>query len=148
MFAIGDERVALVTDTACDLSEEQLREYDIRTVALRISSSQGDLRDRIEVDAETIYALMQKELPKTSLPLPEDVSRLYRELQEEGATRILHITLSSGLSGTYNMVRMLAADFAPLRIDVVDSQTLSAGLGLLVLEAAEALRLPLPSSTV
>ncbi len=140
LFTIGNEKVALVTDTSCDLSEEQLRQYDIRTVALRIATSRGELRDRLEINPDSLYALMKTELPKTSLPLPEDVSSLYRSLAEEGCTRILHVTISSGLSGTYNMVRMVAADFDTLQIDVVDSQTLSCGLGLLVLEAAEGLQ--------
>ena len=140
MFQIGDERIALVTDSACDLSDEQLQAYDIRLVSLRIATSRGDLRDRVEISPEQLYDLLKTELPKTSLPMPEDVSQLYRQLQREGATRILHLSLSSGLSGSYNMVRTMAEDFAPLPIDVVDSLTLSAGLGLLVLEAAESLQ--------
>ena len=133
MFSIGNDRVALVTDTSCDLTDEQLARYDIRLVSLRVASSRGEFRDRVEISQDQLYALLQEELPKTSLPLPEDVSTLYRSLQEEGCTRILHLSISSGLSGTYNMVRMLAEDFAPLPIDVVDTKTLSCGLGLLVL---------------
>lgn len=139
MFHIGEDRVALVTDTSCDLSEEQLRQYDIRTVSLRVATSQGEFRDRLEIGQDELYELLKKELPKTSLPLPEDVTALYRSLQAEGCTRILHLTLSASLSGTYNMVRLMAEDCAPMRIDVVDTKTLSCGLGLLVLEAAEAL---------
>lgn len=139
MFTIGQDKVALVTDTSCDLSDEQLQRYDIRLVSLRVTASKGEYRDRVEIDQDQLYALLKEELPKTSLPLPEDVSSLYRQLQEEGCTRILHLSMSSGLSGTYNMVRMLSEDFAPLPIDVVDSKTLSCGLGLLVLEAAESL---------
>ena len=139
-FDIGGEKIALVTDSACDLSEEQLKAYDIRLVPLRISTSKGELRDRLEISQEKLYEILKTELPKTSLPLPEDVTRLYRQLQAEGCTRILHLSMSSGLSGTCNMVRMIAQDFAPMPIDVVDSQTLSCGLGLLVLEAAEMLQ--------
>lgn len=78
MFQIGNERVALVTDTSCDLSDEQLSQYDIRTVALRVATSQGEFRDRLEITQEQLYDLLQREVPKTSLPLPEDVSNLYR----------------------------------------------------------------------
>ena len=39
MFMIGDDRVALVTYTSCDLSEEQLQAYDIRLVSLRVATS-------------------------------------------------------------------------------------------------------------
>ncbi len=137
MFTIGNDRVALVTDTSCDLSDQQLAEYDIRLVSLRVATSQGEFRDRKEISQDQLYEVLKTELPKTSLPLPEDVSALYRQLQEEGCTRILHVSMSSGLSGTYNMVRIMADDFTNMKIDIYDSRTLSCGLGLLVLTAAE-----------
>ena len=136
---IGDDRVALVTDTYCDLSEEQLQAYDIRLVSLRVATSEGEFRDRLEIDQDTLYSLLKRELPKTSLPLPEDVSALYRQLKEEGCTRVVHMTISSNLSGTYNMVRLIAEETEGMQVDVVDTRTLSCGLGLLVLEAAESL---------
>ena len=148
MFEIGHERVALVTDTACDLLAEQLAEYDIRLVSLRVATSQGEFRDRVEINADQVYELLKTELPKTSLPLPEDVTALYRQLRDEGATRILHICMSGGLSGTYNMVSILADETADLHVDVVDTQTLSCGTGLLVLEAAECLRQGMPVEDV
>ncbi len=139
MFNIGNDRVALVADTACDLLDEQLARYDIRLVSLRVVTSQGEFRDRVEIGSEQVYEMLADELPKTSLPLPEDVTSLYRQLKEEGATRILHICMSGSLSGTYNMVSILADETEDLHVDVVDSQTLSCGAGLLVLEAAECL---------
>lgn len=139
MFMIGDDRVALVTDTSCDLTEEQLQAYDIRLVSLRVATSEGEFRDRLEIDHDTLYDLLKRELPKTSLPLPEDVSALYRQLKAEGCTRVVHMTISSNLSGTYNMVRLIAEETEGLQVDVVDTRTLSCGLGLLVLEAAESL---------
>ncbi len=139
MFTIGSDRVALVTDTACDLLEEQLAHFDIRTVSLRVSTSHGEFRDRLEISQEQLYEVLKNEYPKTSLPLPEDVSALYRQLQAEGATRILHMSMSGSLSGTYNMVSILAEEAEGIQVDVVDTKTLSCGLGLLVLEAAECL---------
>ena len=148
VFTIGNDRVALVTDTSCDLSDEQLAAYDIRYVCLRVTSSKGEFRDRTEISQDALYALLKEELPKTSLPLPEDVSALYRQLQSEGCTRVLHLSMSSGLSGTYNMVRIMAEDFPDMKIDVVDTHTLSCGLGLLVLEAAECLQNGMPVEEV
>ena len=140
MFCLNGEKIALVTETSCDLSQEQLDRYDIRLVSLRVVCTQGEFRDRTEIDNDTLFDLLKSELPKSSLPLPQDVSDLYQQLKSEGCTKILHISMSSGLSGTYNMVRMVAKDFEDeLDIQVVDSRTLSTGLGLLVLEAAEVL---------
>lgn len=148
MFTIGDERVALVTDTACDLLDEQLEQYDIRVVPLRVATSQGEFRDRVEITQEQLYELLAHELPKTSLPLPEDVGTLYRQLREEGATRILHLCMSGSLSGTYNMVSILAEETEGLQVDVYDTRTLSCGLGLLVLEAADCLSRGMPVEQV
>ena len=139
MFRIGNDVVALVTDTACDLLDEQLAQHDIRLVSLRVVTSGGEFRDRAEIGSDQVYELLKTELPKTSLPLPEDVTALYRQLKSEGATRILHICMSGSLSGTYNMVSILADETDDLHVDVVDAQTLSCGTGLLVLEAAECL---------
>ena len=148
MFRIGNEQIALVTDTACDLLDEQLEKYDIRLVSLRVVTSEGEFRDRAEIDSTRVYELLKSELPKTSLPLPEDVSALYRQLKNEGATRVLHICMSGSLSGTYNMVSILADETEDLRVDVVDAQTLSCGTGLLVLEAAECLERGMPVEDV
>lgn len=139
MFEINGERVALVTDTACDLSDEQLRAYDIRMVSLRLSTSRGEFRDRKEIQPQELYAIMETELPKTSLPLPGDVTAVWHEAAEAGATRILHLSISSGLSGACNLVQMLAPEFQEARVEVLDTLTLSAGEGLLVLAAAQCL---------
>ena len=148
MFRIGEETVVIVTDTACDLSDEQLTRYDIRAVPLRIITSSGEYRDRYEISQEKLYQLLETEVPKTSLPQPEDVSALYRQLREEGATRVLHMCMSSGLSGTFNMVNVLAGETEGLKVDVYDTRTLSCGLGLLILEAAECLERGMPVESV
>lgn len=148
MFTIGNDRVVLVADTACDLLEEQVAKYDIRLVSLRVATSHGEYRDRTEIDTDQVYELLKTELPKTSLPLPEDVSALYRQLKEEGATRVLHLCISGNLSGTYNMVSILADEIEDLHIDVVDTQTVSYGEGLLVLDAAESLEKGMPVEDV
>ena len=139
VFDIQGEKVALVTDTSCDLSDEQLARYDISMVSLRVVASTGEFRDRTEINQEEMYDLLKTELPKPSLPLPEDITALYGSLRDRGCTRVLHISISAGLSGTYNMCRMLAEEAEGIRVDVVDSRTLSCGLGLLVLTAAEML---------
>ena len=134
-------KVVIVTDSSCDLSDEQLEAFGIRMISLRITCQKAEYRDRVEISQDELYALMETELPKTSLPIPDDVAKLYDELAEEGATDVLHLCISSGLSGTYNMVRMLAEDYQDrMNIRVIDSKTLSGGLGQMVLEAAKALQ--------
>ena len=134
-------KVVIVTDSSCDLSDEQLEAFGIRMISLRITCQKAEYRDRTEISQDELYALLETELPKTSLPSPDDVATLYDELVAEGTTDVLHLCISSGLSGTYNMVRMLAEDYQDrMNIRVLDSKTLSVGLGAMVLEAAKALQ--------
>ncbi len=135
-----ERKTAIITDSSCDLSDEQLAEHGIHMIPLRIVCQNAEYRDRVELSQEALYELLKTELPKTSLPLPEDVTDLYERLVAEGVTDVVHVCISSGLSGTYNMVRMIAQDFADrMNIRIIDSGTLSTGLGAMTLEVAQAL---------
>lgn len=132
-------KIVVVTDSSCDLSDEQLAQYGIEMISLRVVCQNAEYRDRVDIGQDELYEIMEHELPKTSLPLPEDVGALYDRLVREGATDVIHLSISAGLSGTYNMVRMIAEDYqGRVAIRVVDSQTLSTGLGMMALEAAKA----------
>ncbi len=135
-----ERKTVIVTDSSCDLSDEQLSRYGIRMISLRVVCQNAEYRDRIDIQEDELYDLLTHELPKTSLPLPEDVSDLYEQLATEGYTDVIHVSISSGLSGTFNMVRMITEDFQDrMRIHMVDSKTLSTGLGMMVLAVARAL---------
>ncbi|MDR0898583.1 MAG: DegV family protein [Oscillospiraceae bacterium] len=134
-----DKKIAMITDSACDIPDELLARYGIHYVPLRLIYRDGEVRDRVEISPEEVYAIMSESLPKTSLPLPEDVTSLYDRLADEGYTDAIHICISSGLSGTYNMVNMLAKEYTRLNIRVVDTKSLSMQEGLVVLACARKL---------
>ncbi len=132
-------KTAIITDSACDLPDEILERYNIRYVALRLIYRGGEIRDRVEIKPEQVYGLLTEEVPKTSLPFPEDVQALYDELADAGYTDAVHICISSGLSGTYNMVRILASGYERMNVRVVDCKSLSMQEGLIVLSCARML---------
>ena len=133
-------KIALVTDSSCDLSQEMLDLHHIHMIPLRVISSKGEFRDRMEISEHEMYALMEQELPKTSLPFYEDVVALYTSLRAEGTTHVIHVSISSGLSGTYGMVQMATKAFEEdMQIALIDSRTISTGVGMMILAAAEAL---------
>ncbi|MEG2702711.1 MAG: DegV family protein, partial [Clostridia bacterium] len=135
-----ERKTVIVTDSSCDLSDEQLAQYGVRMISLRVVCQNAEYRDRIDIQEDELYELLKKELPKTSLPLPEDVNDLYEQLASQQVTDVIHISISAGLSGTFNMVRMITEDFKDrMNIHIVDSKTLSTGLGMMVLEAGRAL---------
>ncbi len=134
-----ERKTVILTDSACDIPDDLMAQYNIHFIPLRIVCHSGELRDRIEVDPEKIYDLMAKELPKTSLPLPEDVTALYNRMADQGYTDAVHICISSGLSGTYNMVRLVAQEYTRLNVRVVDTKTLSMQEGFIALSCARML---------
>lgn len=136
------EKIALVTDSTCDLSQELQRQYDIRVIPLQVMYSVTETyRDRIDIMPEEIFRRMEKdETPKTSLPKATDIMRVFDELKEEGYTHILAMTVSSGLSGTYNHMRSLAQEVEGMVIEVIDSKILSLGMGIPMMELSKAIK--------
>lgn len=137
---MAKRKIAIVTDTTCDLSDEVLKLNNIYMVPLQIIYKTRNYKDRMEITAEKVYNMLDKEIPKSSLPLPDDVKEILDKIVDDGYTDILYISISAGLSGTYNLIRLLAQEYTKLNIEVVDSSTLSMGLGFLVLEAANVIR--------
>ncbi len=144
-----DRKIAIVTDSTCDLPDNLLKEYHIHVVPMRIVYETREYRDRMEITAEKVYELLEQEVPKTSLPLPQDVMEILDGLIAEGYTDIVYLSISAGLSGSYNLIRLLIEQYTGFDIRVVDTCTLSMGLGFLVLEAArEAMRTGDPDAVV
>jgi DegV family protein with EDD domain len=133
-------KIALVTDSSCDLTMEQLKENNIEFVPLRINYADREYRDRIDITPDEVYNRLHEEIPKTSMPTPGDLIEKINSLKEQGYTHILAITISSGLSGTYDMFKMVAEDISDVVIEVIDSRTLSMVLGLIVLEASRLIK--------
>jgi len=131
------KKIAIVTDSTSDLSTEQMEEYNIEMLPLRVIYREKEYRDRLDIRPQQIYDNLEKEVPKSSLPLPGDVIKLLDRLKEEAYTDVVISLISSGLSGTYNMVRQVAESYSGLNIEVVDSKSLSFGLGFLSIEAAK-----------
>lgn len=131
-----DRKIAIVTDSACDLSDDLLKKYNIFMVPLRIVYETREYRDRMEITPEKVYEMLDKEIPKSSLPLPQDVTDILDRIVAEGYTDIIYLSISAGLSGSFNLIRLLSMQYTGLNIEVIDSATLSMGLGFMVLEAA------------
>ncbi len=132
--------VRIVTDSACDLTAEEAERFGIEIVPLSIRFGSDEFEDRTELSVEGFYGLMEQrpELPETAAPSPGKFEAAFRRQAEAGADEVVCINLSSQLSATMaaaeNAARALADD---LPVRVVDSRSITAGLGTQVLLAAE-----------
>lgn len=131
-------KIAIVTDSTSDLTQGWIDRYDIHVLPLQVIYANHIYRDKVEISSEQVLNDMEREVPKTSLPLTADVIKLFDRLKEEGYTHVLGIFVSSGLSGTYNMVRNIAADYEEFfTLEIIDTRTLSWGMCFGILAAAE-----------
>ena len=139
---MNPQKIALLTDSCVDLSPRMIEENHIFVVPLRILCQDGEYRDGVDIHGADIYARLRAgELPQTSLPAAEDVGQAFRRIVEGGYDGVIAVMLSSGLSGTYNLVRILAEECrGKLPVRVFDSLSGSLGLGMTVLQLAEDIR--------
>ena len=132
--------VHIVTDSSCDLTDEQAATADVSVVPLSIRFGTDEYIDREQLSVEDFYAKMASTglLPETAAPSPGRFEQAFREAAEAGATSIVCINLSSELSATMQSARTAANGLAAdLDVRVIDSRSLTGGLGTMVLDAAQ-----------
>ncbi|MEI7499940.1 MAG: DegV family protein [Bacteroidota bacterium] len=135
--------IALVTDSSCDLPKELIDKYQIHVVPLSVHFGETYFLDRLTINPPQFYAMQEKSEQNASSAQP--ASKEFQNKYEYLATHyksIIGIHLSQGLSGTWSSSDKGAKDVISrtgAKIDVVNSKTLTGGLGLILLRAAWAL---------
>jgi DegV family protein with EDD domain len=130
--------VRIVTDSTCDLPPETVARLGITVVPLTILWDGEELLDGIDIDAPAFYDRLRKSatLPKTSQPSVDRFVAAYRAIPESDEVVSIHI--SSRMSGTINSATAAREQLSGRRIEIVDSEHVSLGLGAIVVIAAEA----------
>ena len=137
-FRRNPEKIALLTDSCADLSEKQRKNKPIFVLPLKIRCEQGEFSDGVDIFAEDVYRLQQRgEALHTSLPDGGSVQEMLDRIAGMGFEKVIAVHLSSGLSGTYNLVRLQAQAREDLEIRVFDSMSGSLGIGIMLLQAWE-----------
>ena len=133
--------VHIVSDSSCDLAEGETDLLNIEIVPLSIRFGNEEFTDRRDLTVEDFYDKMKNSdvLPQTACPSPGAFQRAFRNAHDAGAEAVVCLTISSSLSNTLQSAQTAAAACeTELPIHVIDSRSVSSGLGTLVLEAAKA----------
>jgi DegV family protein with EDD domain len=137
--------VRIVTDSSCDLPAEIAEELGIEIVPLTIRFGDDEYIDRDELTVAEFWTrcVGSSTLPETAAPAPGQFETVYRRLAADGATGILVVSLSSALSATMQSAELAArsvADDASIDVEirVVDSRTVTIGLGTIAMACARA----------
>ncbi|MFW6115652.1 MAG: DegV family protein [Chloroflexota bacterium] len=136
---MNDHRVALITDSTCDIPPHLIEEYGIIVVPLYVIWSDKTFRDRVDIQPQAFYRRLTEdpEYPTTSHPAPDGFLVTYQEALQAGAEEVVAITLSSELSGAFDAAQQAAAAIDK-PVHVFDSKGTTMGLGWQVLAAARA----------
>lgn len=130
--------VKIIADSTCDLSDELVQKYNITIIPLHIVLGEKEYRDRMEITPDEIYRWSDENrtTPQTSAVSIEDAMRAMKPIADAGNEMVI-FTISGQMSTTANVFRMAAEELEIEDIvSVVDSASLSTGIGLLVIEAA------------
>ena len=105
--------LAIVTDSTAYLSDEFVSRHDITVLPLTITFSDGSYRDNIDITVDEFYAKMAAldEIPTSSQPAPGLVTEAFEGLADSH-DEILVVTLSKGISGTFQTFSMIASEVA------------------------------------
>lgn len=130
--------VKIISDSTCDLSKDLIEKYDIEIVPLHIVLGADEYEDGVNISPDEIYEWsdVNKVTPKTSAAGIEQTIELMRPYVEAGR-EVVCFSISAGMSTTVNVMTMAAEVLeAEHLVKVIDSASLSTGIGLLVIEAA------------
>ena len=133
--------VQIVTDSSCDLPEDLINQFGIGIVPLKIRFGQTEFVDRLELTTDQFWEKCREtdELPSTAAPAPGAFIAEFQRAADEGATGVVAIVLSGELSATIEAAQQAAREVeGNIDVRVVDSRTVTLGLGAVVVAAAQA----------
>lgn len=135
--------IRIVTDSTSDLTPALLREYGVEElvhiVPLTVHFGDEEFQDGVNLARDTFYEMLRTrpQMPRTSQPSPAAFVDAYRQVSSPGDT-VLSLHISGKMSGTHQSAALAARQFQDRDIEVIDTRSVSLGLGLMVLAAARA----------
>ena len=131
-------RVYIVTDSTADLTEEEVKQFEISIVPMNISIDDENYIDGVTITKDEFKQKMieSAELPKTAQPSIGRFVEVYDKLGRNGDS-VISIQMMRSISGTVDAARQ-AADITETNVTVVDSDFTSRSMGMIVKEAAKA----------
>lgn len=132
------EKIKIITDSTADLSKEIYEMYDIEVLPLLINFGEESYLDGVEINPQKVFERIQNDdiLPTTAQVIPNRFIEAYEKYLSEGY-KIISIHMSSAMSGTYQSSCLAKEVLETQDIVVVDSQNVTAALGILVIKAAK-----------
>ncbi len=134
--------IEIIADSTCDMTQEELDRYGVHLLPLHILMDDEEHRDGPDFDMQKMYdwADAHQSTPKTSAPSLEDMIALLEPILARG-NECIGLPIAAPLSSSGNVMRVAAESLgATDRVHVVDTKTLSYGIGIMAMKASEMAR--------
>ena len=145
---MSDENIAILVDSCSDVPKEYRDRYGMYVAPLTIIYHDALYQDGVDIQPEEVFARFAEEIPKTSLPNPGTVANLFERIEADGYDKVIAVIISSGLSGTYEMVRGFGPAPEGLEAFYVDTRNIGIGSGFAAIRAGELIEQGLPFAEV
>ena len=134
---MAKEKIAIIIDSGTDVPQEVQAASNMYVLPLRIIYKDEEFIDGVNITPKEIYDRLATEIPSTSLPSGEDIIQQLEKIKAAGYNKVIAVTISSGLSGTYNFICNLATEVEGLEVAVIDTKNISIGSGFTAIQVAE-----------
>ena len=131
------EKIAILVDSCSDVPKEYREKYRMYVAPLTIVYKDAEYRDGVDIQPEDVFARFAEEIPSTSLPSPASVAELFRQIKADGYDKVIAVIISSGLSGTFEMVSGFGPAPEGLEAYYVDTKDIGIGSGFSAIRAGE-----------
>ena len=103
--------IKVFVDSGSSIKQNEKELYNVEIIPLKILLGEKEYLDGVDLSMDVFYdeLINKKQFPKTSLPSLEDTKNKVLKCVNEGDDVIV-LTISSGISGTFNALRMLFED--------------------------------------
>ena len=133
---MNKEKIAVLVDTCCDVPQTFVEQYHMYVIPLKVVYKDAEYLDGVDITPEQVYQGLEREVPKTSLPSGERITEIFDQIRADGFQKVIAITLSSGLSGTNNMIHLIADQLEDMEVFIMDTKNISIGGGFHAIQAA------------
>lgn len=135
---MGKKRTAILTDSGTNVPEDFAKAHDIRVVPLAINYSDGEtFRSGVNITTNEVINRFEQEIPTTSLPSPIDIKNALEKAKADGYEQAVFVTISSGLSATYQTVELVASQVEDFPVLAIDTKSIGVAAGLVVMAATK-----------
>lgn len=133
---MNKEKIAIITDSGTNVPPAFIKHYDIRVLPLQITYQKKSYQSGVDITPEEVISRLDTEIPTTSLPSPLSIKEALAQCKTDGYEKGIIVTISSGLSATFQTCKLVASQMKDFPCAVIDTKSIGVAAGMTVMNAA------------